>query len=126
MFQVRSREVDPVLAAIAGTLRAIEKELGRVGQSAGRTTAVRATAAGNQIVDAIVPVLNDILDHFGRGQRAAVDEAVSFWDEAFKIGTKMGSNALEKAVVQTKKRLLVTLAVAMGLGILIGMASRRR
>ena len=55
MFQHRSREFDPRLAAVAGHLRAIEKELGRVGQSAGRRTATRATTTGNQIVDAIVP-----------------------------------------------------------------------
>jgi hypothetical protein len=69
MFQHRSREFDPRLAAVAGHLRTIERELGRVGQSAGRRTATRATTAGNQIVDAIVPILSEIVDRFGRGQR---------------------------------------------------------
>lgn len=126
MFQYRSREFDPHIGAIAGHLRAIERELGRVGQSAGRRTAARATTAGNQIADAIVPVLNEIIDRFGRGQRVAVDEAASFGNEAVKIGTKIGSNALEQVATQTKKRPLVTLAVAIGVGILVGMASRRR
>jgi hypothetical protein len=112
MFQYRSREFDPHIGAIAGHLRAIERELGRVGQSAGRRTVAHATTAGNQIADAIVPVLNEIIDRFGRGQRVA--------------GTKIGSNALERVATQTKRRPLVTLAVAIGLGILIGMASRRR
>jgi hypothetical protein len=55
MFQYRSREFDPHIGAIAGHLRAIERELGRVGQSAGRRTAARATTAGNQIADATCP-----------------------------------------------------------------------
>jgi len=122
MFQPRSREFDPRLAAIAGHLRAIEKELARVGQSAGR----RTTTAGNQIVDAIVPVLNEIVDRFGRGQRVAVDEAASFGSEAVKIGSKIGSDAIEQVATQAKKRPLITLAVAIGVGVLIGMASRRR
>jgi hypothetical protein len=122
MFQPRLREFDPRLAAIAGHLRAIEKELARVGQSAGR----RTTTAGNQIVDAIVPVLNEIVDRFGRGQRVAVDEAASFGSEAVKIGSKIGSDAMEQVATQAKKRPLITLAVAIGVGVLIGMASRRR
>jgi predicted trehalose synthase len=125
MFQYRSREFDPHIGPIAGQLRAIERELGRVGQSAGRRTVAHATTAGNQIADAIVPILNEIIDRFGRGQRVAVDEAASFGSEAVKIGTKIGSNALEQVATQTKKRPLVILAVAIGVGILIGMASRR-
>jgi hypothetical protein len=122
MFQPRSREFDPRLAAIAGHLRAIENELRRVGQSAGR----RTTTTGNQIVDAILPVLNEIVDRFGRGQRVAVDEAASFGSEAVKIGSKIGSDAIEQVATQAKKRPLITLAVAIGVGVLIGMASRRR
>jgi hypothetical protein len=126
MFQHRSREFDPRIATIAGHLRAIEKELGRVGQGVGRRTAVRATSVGNQIVDAIVPVLNEVVDHLGRGQRVAVDEAANFGNEAVKIGSKIGSNALDQIATQSKKHPLVTLAVAIGVGVLIGVAGRRR
>jgi hypothetical protein len=122
MFQPRSGEFDPRLAAIAGHLRAIEKELERVGQRAGR----RTTTAGNQIIDAIVPVLNEIVDRFGRGQRVAVNEAASFGNKAVKTGSKIGSNALEQVATQANKRPLVTLAIAIGVGVLIGMANRRR
>ena len=126
MFQHRSREFDPRMAVIADHLRAIEKELGRVGQNAGRRTAARATTAGNQIVDAILPVLSEIVDRFGRGQRATVDEAASLGNAAVKIGAKIGSDAIEQVATQAKKRPLITLAVAIAVGILIGMASRRR
>ena len=114
------------MAVIADHLRAIEKELGGVRQSAGRRTAARATRAGNQIVDAIVPVLSELVDWFGRGQRATVDEAASFGTEAVKMGAKIGSDAIEQVATQAKKRPLITLAVAIGVGILIGMARRTR
>jgi len=125
MFHHRSSEFDPRISAIAGHLRAIEKELGGIGQSAGRRASARASAAGNHIVDAIGPILNDMVDRFRRGQRAAVDEAASFGNEAVKIGATVGNDALERIVAQAKHRPLVTLTIAIGVGVLIGMASRR-
>ena len=65
------------------------------------------------------------MDRFGRGQRATVDEAASFGNEALKIGAKIGSDAIEQVATQAKKRPLITLAVAIGVGILIGLATRR-
>ena len=78
MFHHRSTEFDPRVSAIAGHLRAIEKELGAIGRSAGRNASASASTAGNQIAEAIWPILNDIVDRFGRGRRAAVDEAASW------------------------------------------------
>ena len=77
MFAHRASEFDPRVAAIAGHLRAIEKELGALGKSAGRRASSGVSAAGNQIVEAIWPILNEIGDSFRRGQRVAVDEAAS-------------------------------------------------
>jgi hypothetical protein len=125
MFHLRSSEFDPRISAIAGHLRAIEKELGGIGQSAGRRASARASAAGNHIADAIGPILNDIVDRFRRGQRVAVDEAASAGNEAVKIGATVGNDALERIAAQAKHRPLVTLTIAIGVGVLIGMASRR-
>jgi hypothetical protein len=125
MFQHRSREFDPRISAIAGHLRAIEKELGGIGQSAGRRASAGASAAGNQIADAIGPILQEIVDRFGEGKRLGVDEVARVGNEAVKIGASVGSDALERIATQAKNRPLVTLAVAIGVGILIGMAGRR-
>ena len=125
MFQSRPKEFDPRVSVIAGHLRAIEKELGAIGQGAGRRAAASASAAGNQIADAIVPILNEIIDRFGRGRRVGIDEAANFGNEAVKIGATVGSDALNRIAIQTKKRPLVTLAVAIGVGILIGTVARR-
>jgi len=125
MFQHRSTEFDTRIASIGGHLRAIEKELGGIGKGAGRRASASASAAGNQIVDAIGPILNEIVDRFGRGQRAAVDQAASFGNEALKVGAKAGNEALERIGAHAKNRPMATLTVAIGVGLLIGFAVRR-
>jgi hypothetical protein len=125
MFHRRSTEFDPRVSAIAGHLRAIEKELGGIGRNAGRNASASASAAGNQVAETVWPILSDIIDRFGRGQRAAVDEAASFGNEAVKIGARVGSDALGRIATQAKTRPLASFAVAIGVGILIGVAVRR-
>ena len=125
MFHRRSSEFDPRVSAIAGHLRAIEKELGGIGRSASRNASASASAAGNQIAEAFWPILNDIVDRFGRGQRAAVDEAASLGNEAVKIGVRAGNDALGRIATQAKTRPLAAFAVVIGVGILIGVAVRR-
>ena len=125
MFQHRSREFDPRITSIMGHLRAIEKELGGIGKSAGQRASAGAAAAGNQIVDAMWPILNDIVDRFGRGQRMAVDQAATFGNQAAKTGARIGNDALDRIAIEARNRPLVTLGVAIGVGFLIGMAARR-
>jgi hypothetical protein len=125
MFHNRSTEFGPRVSAIAGHLRAIEKELGGIGRNASRNASASASAAGNQIAEAIWPILNDIVDRFGRGQRAAVDEAASLGNEAVKISARAGNEALGRIATQAKIRPFAAFAVAIGVGILIGVAVRR-
>jgi ElaB/YqjD/DUF883 family membrane-anchored ribosome-binding protein len=126
MFQPRSRDFsDPRVTAIVDHLRAIQRELGDIGQSTSRRTSAGIAAVGDQIADAISPILSDIVDRFQRGRRAAADGAANLGDEAVKIGTRLGNDAVARLADQTKQRPLLTLAVAIGVGILIGAASRR-
>jgi hypothetical protein len=126
MFHHRSTEFDPRISAIAGHLRAIEKELGGMGKSAGRRASASASVAGNQIADAIGPILSEIVDRFRRGQSLALEEAASFSNEAVKSGARVGKDALQRIATETKHRPLVILAVAIGVGVLIGIAGRRK
>ena len=121
MFRRRSKQFDSRISAIAGHLRAIEKELGGIGQSAGRRV---SAGAGSQIADAIGPILIEILGRFGRSQGVTIDEAANFGNEALKVGARVGNDALERIAAQAKNRPLVTLAVAISVGVLIGMAGR--
>jgi ElaB/YqjD/DUF883 family membrane-anchored ribosome-binding protein len=125
MFHHRSTEFDPRISAIASHLRAIEKELGGIAKSASRRASAGASAAGSQIADAIGPVLNEMVDRFGRGQRVAVDQASSFGSGAVNVGARVGNDALERIATQAKNRPMATLAVAIGVGLLIGFAVRR-
>ena len=126
MFQPRSRDFsDPRVSAIVDHLRAVQDELAEIGRKTGRRTSASAAAVGDQIADAITPILNDIVDRFWRGQRAAVGGAANLGDQAVKIGSRVGSDALGRISSQARERPLMTLAVAIGVGILIGAASRR-
>jgi ElaB/YqjD/DUF883 family membrane-anchored ribosome-binding protein len=125
MFHHRSTEFDPRISATASHLRAIKKELGGIAKSASRRASAGASAAGSQIADAIGPVLNEMVDRFGRGQRVAVDQASSFGNGAVNVGARVGTDALERIATQAKNRPMATLAVAIGVGLLIGFAVRR-
>lgn len=125
MFQHRASEFDPRVSAIANHLRAIEKELGAIGRNAGQRASSGASTAANQLVDAIGPILSDLSDRFRRGQRVAADEAASLGNEAVRLGAQASNDALDRIADQAKQRPLFTLAVAVGIGVLIGFASRR-
>jgi ElaB/YqjD/DUF883 family membrane-anchored ribosome-binding protein len=125
MFQHRSSEFDPRLSAIVDHLQAIEKELGALSKSAGRRASSGVSTAANQIADAIAPVLADLTDRFRRGQRAALDETTSFGNEAVRAGARAGNDAIDRLTDQAKQRPLLTLAVAVGVGVLIGFSGRR-
>jgi hypothetical protein len=123
MFQPRSSEFDPRVSAIVDHLRAIEKELGAIGKIAGRRASSGASATANQLVDAIGPILSDLTERFGRGQRAARDGATSFGTEAIQAGARVSNDALDRLGDQAKQRPLFTTAVALGIGMLIGFAT---
>jgi len=126
MFQPRSSNfADPRVTAIVDHLQAIERELAVIGRKAGRQASANASAAGDLISDTIGPILNDIADRFWRGQRTAVEGAADLGNQAVRIGSRVGSDALDRIASQAKQRPLLTLAVAIGVGVLIGAAGRR-
>lgn len=126
MFQPRSRDFsDPRVTAIVDHLQAIQRELAGMGRKAGRQASANASAAGDLISDTIAPILSDITDRFWRSQRTAAAGAADLGNQAVKVGSKAGSAALDRIAGQAKERPLLTLAVAIGVGILIGAAGRR-
>lgn len=125
MFHHRPTEFEPRISAIASHLRAIEKELAGMGKSAGRRASANAIAGGNQVADVIGPILTEIVDRFRQGQSVAVDGAASFGNEAIKTGVRFSNNALQRIATETKHRPLLTIAVAVGVGLLVGIAGRR-
>jgi ElaB/YqjD/DUF883 family membrane-anchored ribosome-binding protein len=126
MFHHRSSAFARNISAIESRLRALENDLERTGRTAGRRASAGMSAAGDQIGDAIASAVSEIVDRFRSGGRLAGDEAVRVGNQAVKIGAKIGNDALYRIAREVEHRPLVTLAVAMGVGILIGIAGRRR
>jgi ElaB/YqjD/DUF883 family membrane-anchored ribosome-binding protein len=96
-----SRAMLPNVREIERRLRLLEQQLERVG---GRTSGAGA---------AIAPVLSSIADRFRGGAHSMSDEAA-----------KLGNDALRRLSNEVEHRPLVTLAVAIGVGILVGLAIR--
>ena len=116
MFRQTSTELHPRVSAIAGHLRAIERELGGIGRSASRRASTSASVAGSQIADAVWPISTTSY-RFGRGQRAAADGAAGLGSEAVKIGARASNEALDRIATRTKNRPIAAIAVAIGVGL---------
>ena len=99
----------PNVREIERRLRSLEQQLEHVGGRTSASTAEVAERAGA----AIAPVLSSIADRFRGGTHSMSDEAA-----------KLGNDALRRLSNEVEHRPLVTLAVAVGVGILVGLASR--
>jgi ElaB/YqjD/DUF883 family membrane-anchored ribosome-binding protein len=122
MFQYRASNFSPSVAAIQKYLGAVEKELEKIGRIAGRQTSEAAATASDQISDAISTILSEMVDRFRKGGRAAGDRAERLSNQALDLGAKYGSDALQRVASEAEHRPLITVAVALGIGILIGAA----
>jgi len=122
MFQYRTSDFAPSVTAIQKHLGAVEKELEKIGRIAGRRTSAAATSASDQIGDAISTILSDMVDRFRKGGEFAGDQAGRLGNQALDLGSKYGNDALERVAGHAKERPLFTVGVALGIGILIGVA----
>jgi ElaB/YqjD/DUF883 family membrane-anchored ribosome-binding protein len=122
MFHQRKSAFDRNISALEDRLHALEDQIDQLGRSAGRRASANVSAAGDHIGDAIAAAVTEIVDRFRSGRRLAGDEAMRFGHEAAKFGTKVGNDTLQRVASEVEHRPLVTLAVAIGVGVLIGMA----
>ena len=122
MFQYRKSDFAPSVAAIQKHLGAVEKELERIGRITGRQTSTAAAAASDQIGDALSTILSEMVDRFRKGGQVAGDQAGRLGNQALDLGAKYGGDALERVAGQAEERPLLTIGVALGIGILIGAA----
>ncbi len=122
MFQYRSSTFGPRAQSIQRHLGAIEKELETIGRIAGRRGSAAASAASEQIGDAVSSIVSDMIDRFSARGRAASDKAALLGSQALKLGSRYGSDAVDRVSAEAGDRPLLTLGVALGVGILIGAA----
>jgi ElaB/YqjD/DUF883 family membrane-anchored ribosome-binding protein len=113
-----SHAISAEIGDIDQRLRALERRLERVG---GRSAASAAQAA-DRVGETIVSALQSMADRLQGGAHSVRDEAAKIGSEA----AKLGNHALRRLSNEVEHRPLVTLAVAIGVGILVGLASHHR
>ena len=109
------------LAEIERRLRALEKRLER----AGSRTASGAVQAADRMGDAIASALSDMSDRFRDGSRSVGGGALKLSNEAAKEAAKLGNDALQRLADEVERRPLTTLAIAAGVGLIVGLAAHR-
>lgn len=117
-----SRAISAEVGDIERRLRALEKNLERIGARA--STNARETAEG--LGDAIASALFGWADRFRQSATALSDQSTMIGKEFGKDAAKFGGVALRRVSHETEQHPLFALAVAIGVGVLIGMVSRRR
>ena len=81
-----------------------------------------AAQAADRVGETIASALTSMAERFRGGAGSMGDEAARIGSEA----AKLGNDALRRLSDEVEHRPLVTLAVAVGVGILVGLASHRR
>jgi ElaB/YqjD/DUF883 family membrane-anchored ribosome-binding protein len=113
------------LVSFERRMQELEKRLARVTSAASRTTSgisASVSDATDRLSDTLASALTEISDRFRGGARSVGGEA-----ERLRQGaTDLGTQALRRLSVEVEHRPLVLLAVAAGVGLLIGFAASRR
>jgi len=113
-----SRAISAEFGEIDQRLRALERQLERVG----RRSAASAAQAAEGVGETVASALNGMAERLRGGANSMRDEAAKIGSEA----AKLGNDALRRLSNEVEHRPLVTLAVAVGVGLLVGLASQRR
>ena len=111
-------------AEIEQRLRSIERRLGR-GASTG------PAESADHLADAVTSALGVMASRFlgSSNSTRILAGANSISDEAGKIAgdaAKLGNDTVRRIAHEIKQRPLATLAVAIGMGVLVGLVGRRR
>jgi ElaB/YqjD/DUF883 family membrane-anchored ribosome-binding protein len=110
-----SRAVSADIANVEQRLRALERRLEAIGS--------RSAAGATQAVDHVGEVIGSTVSSVAEALRG---RAGSMGNDVAKLGgeaAKLGDRALRRLADEVEHRPLITLAVAVGVGILVGLAS---
>jgi ElaB/YqjD/DUF883 family membrane-anchored ribosome-binding protein len=112
-----SRARSANVGEIERRLRSVEQRLDRVG---GRASA-SAMQTADHVGETLSSALSGIADRFCGGANSMSYEAAKFGSDA----AKLGSDALHRLSKEVEHRPIVTLGIAVGVGILVGLVRRR-
>ncbi len=99
-------------------------EFGSIASRTAASGVASAAQATDRVGDAVVSALSDLVDRFRGGARSVGGEATRFGHDAARFGheaTKLGGDALRRLSTEIEHRPLVTVAIAVGVGLLIGL-----
>jgi ElaB/YqjD/DUF883 family membrane-anchored ribosome-binding protein len=113
-----TRAISSEVGDIERRLRVLQSGIEKLGTRPSSNT--RDTADG--LSEAVSSALSSWADRFRQGASSLSDQSASFGKDAARYGTA----ALNQISNETEQRPLVAVAVALGVGILIGMAMHRR
>jgi ElaB/YqjD/DUF883 family membrane-anchored ribosome-binding protein len=111
-----SRVISAEAGEIERRLRSLEKNLEKIGARA--SSNARETAEG--LGDAVASTLLGWADRFRRTTGSLGDQSAAIGNDAAKLGT----SALSRLSDETGQHPFFALAVAVGVGVLIGIATR--
>jgi ElaB/YqjD/DUF883 family membrane-anchored ribosome-binding protein len=114
----RTRSADE----IERRLRAIERRLERAGNRA----SAGASQTADQVSELIASALSSTAERFRGGANVLGDEAARIGSKLGDEAARLGDDALRRLSKEVVRRPLVTLAVAVGIGLLIGISGSRR
>ena len=109
----------------------LEQRLNRLGgmpRAPRPVASPRVAQATERVSDVLVSALGDIVDRFRGGARSVGSEAARFGQDAARFGheaSKLGGEAFRRVSSEVEHRPLMMIAVAVGVGLLIGWAGRR-
>lgn len=112
-----ARVISANVAEIERRMRSLEKQLHRAGS---RSPAMVVQATDN-FGEAVASALSTMADRFRGNARSVGDETAKF----VRHTAKFSNDALRRVSKEVAHRPLVTLAVAVGVGLLVGLISRR-
>jgi ElaB/YqjD/DUF883 family membrane-anchored ribosome-binding protein len=111
-----TRAISSQVGDIEHRLQAIQRGLEKLG---GRTSS-SARDSADGLSEAVASALSNWADRFRQGTNLLGDQPAAFGKDAARYGTV----ALRQVSKQAENRPLIAIAVALGVGILIGLATR--
>ena len=113
-----SRAFSSEVGDIERRLQALQRGIDKLGTRASSN----ARDAADGLSEAVALALSNWADRFRQGASSLGEHSVPF----FKDATRYGTAALSQISKETERRPLFAIAVALGVGVLIGMATRGR
>ena len=113
-----TRTISSEVGDIERRLQTLQRRIEKLGTRA--SSDARDTAGG--LSEAVASALSNWADRFSEGTNSLGDRSAAFGKNAARYGTA----ALDRVSSETEQRPLMAVAVALGVGVLIGMAMHRR